>query len=146
NAANDRVTGAGFNSWSANTYARYSPDATKVLVAHSIYFGVIADHGWIGFLMFVGIFTGVFFLAKRVSRVADTDQNYRWVSDLAKMIQVSLVAYGTGGAFLSLAYYDLPWHLAAIVLLLRQLLVREGVWETKPKTLAEKLQLSQGHA
>ena len=39
---------------------------------------------------------------------------------LARMIQVSLVAYMTGGAFLSLAYFDLPWHLIAVVLILQR--------------------------
>ncbi len=136
NAANDRPTGAGFNSWSRETYAMWSPNAQRVLVAHSIYFGVIADQGWIGLGLFLTIFAGTFFLGGRVARVAGKHDEHRWISDLAKMIQVSLVAYGTGGAFLSLAYYDLPWHLVAIVLLLQQLLVREGVWETKAKRLA----------
>jgi hypothetical protein len=37
------------------------------------------------------------------------------------MIQVSLLAYLVGGAFLSLAYFDLPWHLIAIVLICHRL-------------------------
>lgn len=37
---------------------------------------------------------------------------------LARMLQVSLVAYLSGGAFLSLSYFDLPWHLIAVALLL----------------------------
>jgi hypothetical protein len=33
------------------------------------------------------------------------------------MIQVSLVGYGTGGAFLGLAYFDLTYHLMIILVL-----------------------------
>jgi hypothetical protein len=33
------------------------------------------------------------------------------------MVQVSLVVFATGGAFLGLLHYDLPYYLAAIVVL-----------------------------
>jgi hypothetical protein len=33
------------------------------------------------------------------------------------MIQVSLVGYAAGGAFLGLAYFDLPYHLMIILVL-----------------------------
>jgi hypothetical protein len=41
------------------------------------------------------------------------------------MIQVSLVGYMVGGSFLGLAYWDLPYTLAAIVLLMRRLVEEE---------------------
>ena len=40
----------------------------------------------------------------------------KWVSDLMAMTQVSLAAYAIGGAFVSLAYFDFPYHLVAIVI------------------------------
>jgi probable O-glycosylation ligase (exosortase A-associated) len=136
NAANDNITGVGMHSWSRETFLIWAPDPTDVHAAHSIYFGIIADHGWIGFAMFMTIFTTAFFIARRVGKVATAaEEKYRWIAALASMIQVSLVAYATGGAFLSLAYFDLPWHLVAITLLLQQLLKREGVWESRTKPL-----------
>jgi len=36
---------------------------------------------------------------------------------LAGMIQVSLIGYAAGGAFLGMAYFDLPYHLMIIILL-----------------------------
>jgi probable O-glycosylation ligase (exosortase A-associated) len=139
NVANDNVTGVGMNAWRRETFAMYAPDPTTVFAAHSIYFSVIADHGWIGFILYMTIFTGGFFIARKIARIAASTDEYLWASDLAKMTQVSLVAYATGGAFLSLSYYDLPWHLVAIVLLLQQLLKDEGVWQTGPKPLAQNL-------
>ena len=38
---------------------------------------------------------------------------------LAKMLKLSMVAYMSGGAFLSLAYFDLPWHIIAMAYLLK---------------------------
>ena len=133
NVANDRITGVGMGQWSARTFAIWAPDPDNVKAAHSIYFSVMADFGWIGFFMWFTIFMGGFLVARRVSLVAARHDEFKWASHLAKMIQVSLVAYGSGGAFLSLSYYDLPWHLVAIVLLLQDLLKREGVWVTKPQ-------------
>lgn len=139
NAANDNFTGVGFESWSSRTFSIWAPDPTDVHAAHSIYFSVIADHGWIGFILFMIIFFGGFLIARRVGLVAARHDEFQWAGDLAKMIQVSLVAYGTGGAFLSLSYFDLPWHLVAIVLLLQDLLKREGIWEVeKPKPFASQ--------
>ena len=36
---------------------------------------------------------------------------------MMRMVQVSLVVFATGGAFLGLLHYDLPYYLAAIVVL-----------------------------
>lgn len=119
NIASDRLTGGGFNSWSASTYAIYSPESTTTnIVAHSIYFAVLADHGWPGLIMFLAL---LFICWRNLSRVIA--QNKHLDSDfnpvfLAKMLQVSMVAYLAGGAFLSLSYFDLPWHIIAISILL----------------------------
>lgn len=60
------------------------------------------------------------------------------MGDLSRMIQVSFVAYASGGAFLSLAYFDLPWHLLAIVVLLDRLARERGLIRSKV-SYAEKL-------
>ncbi|WP_341647587.1 hypothetical protein [Thauera humireducens] len=39
---------------------------------------------------------------------------------LASMCQVALVGYAVGGAFLSLAYFDLPYNLMVIVVVMRR--------------------------
>jgi hypothetical protein len=41
------------------------------------------------------------------------------------MIQVSLVGYAVGGAFLSLAYYDVPFNLLVVLVLTRRLVEKE---------------------
>ena len=39
--------------------------------------------------------------------------------DLVSMLQVSLAAFATGGAFFSLSYWDLGWQLAAMLIICR---------------------------
>jgi probable O-glycosylation ligase (exosortase A-associated) len=130
NVANSRITGAGFESWSFETFSRWAPDPNRVHAAHSIYFSMLADHGWIGLLLFLGVFIAGWRTASgliRAVEASDNTQEYQWIASLLRMIQVSLVAYASGGAFLSLAYFDLPWHLLAIIVLLRHLAEDKGI-------------------
>lgn len=119
NIANDRFTGGGLQSWSAGTFALYAPDPQNVKVAHSIYFNVLADHGWVGLVLFLLI---LFLTWRNLSRVIKLTKNrseHYAENMLARMLQVGLVAYMSGGAFLSLSYFDLPWHFFAIAMLLK---------------------------
>ncbi|NIB43128.1 putative O-glycosylation ligase, exosortase A system-associated [Pseudomaricurvus alkylphenolicus] len=128
NVANDRFLGGGFNSWSKATYYIYNPDAIGVFVAHSIYFSVLADHGWIGFILFILIlkltWSSLTFVIRRSAETQLDDRVKLELPMLARMIKVSLVAYFSGGAFLSLSYFDLPWHLVAIAVIMRVLIER----------------------
>ena len=44
-----------------------------------------------------------------------------WAGDLAAMCQVGLAGYAVGGAFAGLAYFDLPYHLMAIIILCKSI-------------------------
>jgi probable O-glycosylation ligase (exosortase A-associated) len=126
NVANARLTGGGLDSWSAETFALWAPDPDAVHAAHSIYFSVLADHGWIGLLFFVGIYLAAWRQASLLIKACSEQPEWRWMADLSRMFQVSLVAYAVGGAFLSLSYYDLPWHIVCILVLMRTLLEEQG--------------------
>ena len=119
NVANDRITGGGLESWSYETFAIYAPEPLNVHAAHSIWFSSLADHGWPGLLMFMGIFGWTWFKLSAVIRRHKKD-DAQWLNELARMLQVCLVAYFVGGSFLSLAYFDLPWHFVAIALILER--------------------------
>jgi len=120
NVADARITGGGLECWEPAPFAIYAPDHTiKVLVAHSIYFSVLGEHGWIGLLLWSLIYLSTWRSATWVIRHARGVEDLSWAVILARMIQVGLVAYFTGGAFLSLAYFDLPWHYMAVILMLR---------------------------
>jgi len=120
NVANDRITGGGLQSWSKDMFAVYAPNPDWVFVAHSIYFSVLADHGWPGLIMFLLIIWLTWRSLSKMIKETKDDQDSSF-NLLARMLQVSLVAYMTGGMFLSLSYFDLPWHLIAIVMLLPQM-------------------------
>ena len=120
NIANARLMGGGLNSWSTSTFALYAPNPLDVHAAHSIYFGVLGDHGWPGLILFVIILIFTWrTLGKIIKKTKGLGDDLQ-ANILARMIQVSMVAYMTGGAFLSLSYFDLPWHFIALALILKR--------------------------
>jgi probable O-glycosylation ligase (exosortase A-associated) len=117
NLAQDRVTGGGFEMWIPPVFRQYAPDPYNVRDVHSIYFEVMGEHGFIGFglFMLLGVFAWI--RARQIIKRCKKDPDKKWASDMASMIQVSLVGYAAGGAFLGMAYFDLPYHLMIILLL-----------------------------
>ena len=117
NVAKSRVTGGGFEMFTARTFYQYAPNPYGVHDAHSIYFEVMGEQGLFGFSLFIilGIMTWI--RAQQIIKRNRNHPEHKWAADLAAMSQVSLIGYATGGAFLGLAYFDLPYHLLIIVVL-----------------------------
>jgi probable O-glycosylation ligase (exosortase A-associated) len=125
-AAVDRpLVGAGFAADNPIVYQRYAPrDATfegfdgVVFVAHSIYLQMIGEHGFPGFVLFLLLGAVTWRTAGRLARQTHNDEEFgAWVPLLMPMVQVSLVGFAVGGAFLSLAYFDLPYYVVSFVVL-----------------------------
>jgi len=126
NVANDRpLVGGGFEIDNRNVWDRYAPDPTIVRAAHSIYFQVLGEHGYVGLALFLLLWFLVWRDASWICRETRSREDLRWAYDLSSMIQVSLVGYAVGGAFLSLAYYDVPYNLVVVLVLMRVLVERE---------------------
>lgn len=117
NVAKDRITGGGFDMWEPPVFHKYAPNPHLVLDVHSIYFEVMGEHGFIGFTLFILLGVMTWIRAQQIIKRCKYDPDKKWATDLAAMIQVSLIGYATGGAFLGLAYFDLPYHLLIIILL-----------------------------
>jgi putative inorganic carbon (HCO3(-)) transporter len=117
NVAKVRVTGGGFDMFQPPTFRQFAPNPFNVHDVHSIYFEVMGEHGFIGFGMFILLAVFTWLRANQVIRRCKSDPDRKWAADLAAMIQVSLVGYGAGGAFLGLAYFDLTYHLMIVIVL-----------------------------
>lgn len=115
--AKDRITGGGFESFQVPTFRQYAPDPNKVHDVHSIYFEILGEQGFIGFTLFMLLGVMVWIRAQQIIKRCKYDPATKWAADLAGMIQVSLLGYAAGGAFLGLAYFDLPYHLMIILVL-----------------------------
>lgn len=87
-------------------FLKYFP-GTNPHAAHSIYFQVLGEHGFIGFALYLGILLAAFKYSISIIRRSKNSPDAAWAQKLGRMIQVSLIAFGVGGAALSMAYYDL---------------------------------------
>jgi putative inorganic carbon (hco3(-)) transporter len=129
--AKSYVFGVGFNAARPELFARFSPYPDFVHAAHSIYFQVLGNHGFVGLFLFLGIFISTYRMAGAIRRASNGIPEARWCDDLAAMAQVSLVGYAVGGAFLSLAYFDLPYNVMMLVVL-THVWVKQKAWLMEP--------------
>jgi len=111
NVANDRpLVGGGFELYSPDVFARYAPDPEDVHSAHSIYFQMLGEHGYVGFLLFLSLFVVGWLSARRIIRFAQGKPEVAWASDLARAVQVSMVGFAIGGAFVNIGYWELQYY------------------------------------
>jgi probable O-glycosylation ligase (exosortase A-associated) len=108
-AAARPLTGGGFHAVEINQVVAQFPTPgglTHGKAAHSIYFEVLGDHGYIGLALYLLVlaaaWVNTFMVLDRSRKRPDLD----WAGQLARMLQVCLVAFMIGGAALSMAYYD----------------------------------------
>ncbi|WP_292987427.1 putative O-glycosylation ligase, exosortase A system-associated [Nitrosomonas sp.] len=126
--ARDRpITGGGFESHSVENYERYVPHQVEAGVAtfhdyHSIYFEILAEHGFVGLFIFLMLFVHYWLTANKIIKIAKSTGEDKWALDLAAMLQVSFIGYAVGGAFLGLAYFDLFYHYLAILIITLRIL------------------------
>jgi probable O-glycosylation ligase (exosortase A-associated) len=137
NIAQDRITGGGFRQTSAMTFALYAPRPNDIHDAHSIYFEVLGELGFIGLFIYLMMYLSTWRLAGKNIKQANACET-KWIADLMRMVQVALVAYASGGAFLGLAFWDLPYHLISIIILASVILKREAANPPAPGTLADE--------
>jgi probable O-glycosylation ligase (exosortase A-associated) len=133
------LVGGGYQVFDPELFKRYAPEPENFHDAHSIYFQVLGEHGFVGLILFLLLGWLALRSAAWVIRNTKDVAELTWARDLASMVQVSMIGYAVGGAFLGLAYFDLYYHLVAITLLTRDYVSREIVdGETSLRPPGEK--------
>lgn len=122
NLAMDRpLVGGGFETFQPWLFGIYAPEPDRVHDVHSIYFEMLGEQGFVGLFLFVLLGVLTWRTATRIRKVVALSTDIKSLSDLAAMLQVSLIGYAVGGAFLGLAYFDFPYHIMASVVILSKL-------------------------
>lgn len=120
NLAKANFLGGGFMIYEPALFALYAPNPLDIHAAHSIYFMVLGEHGFVGLFLFLLLWILVWRSAGRLRLQGQELPQTHWLSHLGAMCQVSLAGYAVGGAFLSLSYYDLPYNIIILVVLGRR--------------------------
>lgn len=119
------ILGGGYEVFlSRDAYVQYAPRSDVGWIfqdAHSNYLKVLAEHGFPGLTLFL-----LFFLAawRRASKAIAWANDFELGTDasgvgvLARMLQASIIAYFVGGSFLGLCYFDLPYNIAGLCIVL----------------------------
>ncbi|HUX27653.1 MAG TPA: putative O-glycosylation ligase, exosortase A system-associated [Terracidiphilus sp.] len=136
NLAKSHLAGGGFAIYTPDVFGAYAPNPNDLHAAHSIYFQVLGEHGFIGLLLFLALWWSVWRVAGWLIAQGGKNPETLWCKHLGAMCQVSLVGYFVGGAFLSLAYFDLPYDILLLVVVarrwLREYLVERTVSASVP--------------
>jgi len=126
------ITGGGF---SVTHYADITnrmlagttiPRLTVGRAAHSIYFDVLSEHGWVGFAIFLMIAVYAWRACTSLIRNSRDRPDLAWANLLGRMGQAVLVGYWTSGAFQSLAYFDEYWCIVFIFEAARRVVAGDG--------------------
>lgn len=100
----------------------------KGRAAHSIFFEVLGEHGYVGLFLFIALGFSTFLNVGKIRKEIKGRGDLKWCGDLASMLQLSIIAYATSGAFLTLATFDLYYHVIAMTVI-THLIVREKLKE-----------------
>lgn len=93
--------------------------------AHSIYFEVMGDLGFVGLGLFLTILLRAIWSRFTIKRLAtQLGESYQWARDMADMLMLSVLAYMVGGASVSLGYLEVIYMVVMLMELLRLHVVR----------------------
>ena len=129
------ILGGGFEAFTPRLFARYAPNAQDVHGPHSIYFGVMAEHGFVGLALYLMLVVSCFASLRRLAKTAramDTPH----IAGYANMLSLSLVGFLTSGTFLGRAYFDFFFTIVACVAILKHVSHAEwaqGTEESEPE-------------
>jgi len=123
--ARQNIMGGGFMVFNPAMFRIYAPNPLDYHAAHSIYFQVLGEHGYIGLAIFLLLILAGWHTAGKIIRTVKDRPDLKWARDLAAMSQVSMLGYMVGGAFLSLAYYDYFYYVVAALVITQKIVARK---------------------
>jgi putative inorganic carbon (HCO3(-)) transporter len=85
------------------------------LVAHSIFFQVLGDTGFIGLFCFVSVILAAIVYCFSIVRRCKGRPDLLWASDLARLLRVTIIVYTAAGSALSFSYFEGFWIIAAVI-------------------------------
>src|SRR5262245_2188316 len=121
------LTGAGFGFYAKELYPIYYPEfvarwgPNALWSCHSMWFTVLAEHGFPGFALWTALLMSCFFALRRMRRYARTYPELAWMNDCATALQGAFVAYMVVGTFLDAAYFDMFYYLIGVVICMKEM-------------------------
>ena len=87
---------------------------------HNIYFGVLADQGYPGFVLYMSMIVAVLFALQRTRKLTRATEEHRWCADLAQALQITIVTMLATGMFVEIGWSPIVWYLFSMAVCLRE--------------------------
>ena len=126
-------TGVGLNGFTS-AYPSYNTDPRfgGQRAAHSTWFGVLADLGYPGLILFVSNLLLAVYSCWRVSKWSRGDPALRDLRIYANALITSMAVFAVAGTFLSSQYNEMLWHFVGLSAALHGIALRERAAATVP--------------
>jgi probable O-glycosylation ligase (exosortase A-associated) len=139
---NSHPLGGGFDSFILNRIAsvsgdgviQYYPDEIRGGKAfHSIYFEVLGEQGYPGFLLYLAMIVSSLLKLRSLKKKWRDAPGMSWMANLADAVVTSIVIFLAGGAFVGIAYQPFIFYLIGLTVTLDQYSARLEKTERMPK-------------
>jgi len=116
-AVDHPFTGGGFRTmWNPLVWLKYfDPTMTgsRSTDAHSLYFEVLGEHGFLGFGLYMLVLGSTLVSLRQIRKRWRGHPEYGYLANYAEMTQLCLYPFLVAGAFITVAYIDLYFYFIA---------------------------------
>jgi putative inorganic carbon (HCO3(-)) transporter len=88
---------------------------------HSMWFGVMAESGFLGLLLFLLLYYQSWRSCVRARRKCGNDPTRAFLKECATAIETGLLVAAVGGAFLSFQYIEMLWHFFGLSIIIERI-------------------------
>jgi putative inorganic carbon (HCO3(-)) transporter len=138
------VAGGGFGTFTKRLFDIYAPNTQDLHGPHSVYFQILAEHGFVGLGIYLSLIAACFTSVYRLVRMAKFHGDEILLA-YANMFRFSLIGFLVSGIFLGRAYFDYFFTIVACLTALETCARRqaskalEEMEETGPEALDHEL-------
>ncbi|MGJ7915218.1 putative O-glycosylation ligase, exosortase A system-associated [Massilia sp. LXY-6] len=110
-----------------------TPDLDRPHAAHSVYFQVMGDHGFVGLGIYLSFLAAAFQKARNIIRIARKHTVPEWIPRLATTLQLTMFAFCLGGASLSFAYFEMAYAVIGLLIVLESRILPAAILESEQR-------------
>jgi len=127
-AADYPIAGGGFETFTPELFIRYAPHGYDIHGPHSVYFQLLAEHGFVGLGLYLTLVLSCFITVFQLLRGARRNRD-PLIANYAHLLRYSLLGFLSSGLFLGRAYFDYFFAIAACIAVLKTVAYQK--WSTQ---------------
>jgi probable O-glycosylation ligase (exosortase A-associated) len=119
------LTGVGFHATAYHNVIDMIEPGGTVHDIHSIWFQMLAEQGIVVFFIWLAMLAYGTYECRRLAKVSRNKPGFSWALDLARMGQISILAYLITGTFLPISSWDVFFTVLIILSAARAVVIQE---------------------